>query len=150
MPELLAPEYDFFTGPAPYLDRPTNTIWTAVARSGAAVDSVLRFERELSQHFSADRKYSFEERNGRAVRVYSQEFSRAYHQRLAGQVERQMRLAVRLVGAFWYTSWVDAGQPDLRNLPRTPSEAEQQRLALEEKQAAQAPAASFAPAGHTE
>jgi protein tyrosine phosphatase len=31
-------------------------------------------------------------------------------------VERRMRLAVRTVGSFWYTAWVDAGQPDLSKI----------------------------------
>ncbi|RSK37430.1 zinc dependent phospholipase C family protein [Hymenobacter metallilatus] len=148
LPELLSNSYDFFTGPAPYLDRPTDVIWAAVGRSNAAVDSVLRFERELSQKIPADRKYGFEQRGNLTVRTYSRDFAREYHQRLNGQVERQMRLAARLVGAFWYTAWVDAGQPSLDTLPRTPSEQEKQRLALEAKQAEQAPSKPVA--GHEE
>jgi hypothetical protein len=35
---------------------------------------------------------------------------------LAGQVERRMRASIKMVGDFWYTSWIDAGQPDLNNL----------------------------------
>jgi hypothetical protein len=143
LPEILAANYDFFTGPAPYLERPTETIWTVVARSNAAVDSVLSFERDLTAKMPDDKKYGFEERgNVGAVRVYSREFSREYHQRLAGQVERQMRLAQRLIGAFWYTCWVDAGQPDLDTLPKQPSEKEQLRLAREAKDLQQAPQAA--------
>ncbi|AII52186.1 zinc dependent phospholipase C family protein [Hymenobacter sp. APR13] len=143
LPEILAANYDFFTGPAPYLERPSETIWTAVARSNAAVDSVLSFERDLTAKMPDDKKYGFEERgNAGAVRVYSREFSREYHQRLAGQVERQMRLAQRLIGAFWYTCWVDAGQPDLDALPKQPSEKEQLRLAREAKDLQQAPQAA--------
>ena len=138
LPELLSSNYDFFTGPAPYLDRPTDVIWQAVGRSAAAVDSVLRFERELTLKFPEDRKYGFEQRGNQTVRAYSRDFARTYHQRLNGQVERQMRLALRLVGAFWYTAWVDAGQPDLDKLPRTASQKEQARLAQESKQAAEA------------
>ncbi|MBG8555161.1 S1/P1 Nuclease [Hymenobacter sp. BT594] len=148
LPELLASGYDFFTGPAPYIERPTATIWATVTRSSNAVDSVLRFEKELTAKFPDDKKYTFEQRGNATVRTYSREFSREYHQRLNGQVERQMRLAVRLVGAFWYTAWVDAGQPDLRNMPRTVSADEQQRLARETEQLQQAPATN-AP-GHTD
>lgn len=139
LPEILAANYDFFTGPAPYLDSPSKTIWATVARSNAAVDSVLRFEKELTSKFADDKKYGFEERNNQTVRVYSREFSREYHQRLTGQVERQMRLAQRLIGAFWYTCWVDAGQPDLDKLPKQPSLKEQQRLAQETKELQQVP-----------
>ena len=146
LPELLSPDYDFFVGPAPYLDRPTEAIWQAVAGAHAAVDSVLRFERELTTSFPADRKYGYEQRGNQTVRAYSRDFARAYHQRLNGQVERQMRRAVRLVAAFWYTCWVDAGQPDLDQLPRTPSEKEQQRLAQE----AATPAEGLVVPGHEE
>ena len=31
-------------------------------------------------------------------------------------VERRMRLAIVSVASFWYTAWVNAGQPDLRGL----------------------------------
>ena len=31
-------------------------------------------------------------------------------------IERRMRLSVYSVAAFWYTAWVNAGQPDLTNL----------------------------------
>lgn len=31
-------------------------------------------------------------------------------------VERRMRAAIKMVGDFWYTAWVDAGQPDLKLL----------------------------------
>lgn len=139
LPELLATNYDFFTGPAPYLTKPSDVIWATVARSSAAVDSVLRFEKEVSAKLPEDRKYSFEERGRGTVRVYSQEFSREYHQKLSGQVERQMRLATRLVGAFWFTCWVDAGQPDLSNLPKL-SEAQVRELALRAKEEQAAPA----------
>ncbi|MBC6697441.1 zinc dependent phospholipase C family protein [Hymenobacter sp. BT190] len=144
LPEILAANYDFFTGPAPYLERPSETIWAVVARSNAAVDSVLRFEQDLTTKMPDDKKYGFEERgNAGAVRVYSREFSGEYHQRLAGQVERQMRLAQRLIGAFWYTCWVDAGQPDLDALPKQPSDKEQLRLAREAKDLQQAPQAAI-------
>jgi hypothetical protein len=102
---------------------------------------VLRFERELTHKYPGDRKYGFEQRGNQTVRAYSRDFARDYHQRLNGQVERQMRLALRLVGAFWYTAWVDAGQPDLDKLPRKASEIEQQRLAREAAELQKAPAA---------
>ncbi|TGE15255.1 zinc dependent phospholipase C family protein [Hymenobacter elongatus] len=147
LPEILSANYDFFVGPPTYLENPTQTIWSVVERSHAAVDSVLRFERELTAQFAEDRKFGFEERGNQTVRVYSREFTTDYHQRLNGQVERQMRLAVHLVSSYWYTCWVDAGQPDLRKLPRTPSETEKQRLAKEATELQNAPAQAVVP-GH--
>lgn len=31
-------------------------------------------------------------------------------------VERRMTSAIQQVGAFWYSAWVEAGQPDLKNI----------------------------------
>lgn len=116
LPELFAINYDFFVGKASYIERPQQEIWQAVIRAHEALDSVLVFEKELSHKLGEERKYSFEERNGLTVRVYSREFSEAYHAELQGQVERQMRGAIKMIADFWYTAWVDAGQPDLLSL----------------------------------
>ena len=147
-PELLASDYDLLTGSAPYLDNPTDAIWAAVIRSHAAVDSVFLFEKQATAALSEDRKYGYEQRGSATLRAYSREFSRDYHRRLSGQVERQLRYASRLIGAFWYTCWVDGGSPDLSKMAAAPSLAEQQRLEKEAQQTAVAPVVS-AP-GHDE
>lgn len=120
LPELFAEDYDFFVGKAEYLPDPQAAAWQAVASAHLALDSVLTMERELTERFASGKKYSFEERGNATVRVYSYDFSKAYHERLNGMVERQMRLAIKAVGDFWYTCWVDAGQPDLHSLHHTP------------------------------
>src|ERR1044071_5482650 len=66
-------------------------------------------------HFDPQ-KYSFEDRNGILVRQYSTAFSKAYDARLKGMIEKRMRLAIYSVACFWYTAWVNAGQPDLTRL----------------------------------
>jgi hypothetical protein len=147
LPEMLSANYDFFVGPPRYLEHPTETIWQVVGRSHAALDSVLRFERELTAKFSDDRKYGFEERGNQTVRVYSRDFTNEYHQRLNGQVERQLRLAIGMVSSYWYTCWVDAGQPDLDQLPKAASVSEKQRLAREAADLRTAPAQASVP-GH--
>src|SRR5688500_4380112 len=64
VPELLAEaQWDFFIGKATYISRPLQFTWARVLESAAAVDSVLRFERELNKRYPPDRKYAFEERN---------------------------------------------------------------------------------------
>ena len=139
LPELLSADYDLFSGRATYLENPTNAIWGAVIRSHTAVDSVLQFERQLTAQTSEDRKFGYEQRGSQTIRTYSREFSKDYHTRLNGQVERQMRYAAGLIGDFWYTCWVDAGSPDLNQLPKTASESEKQRLEREAKETAAAP-----------
>jgi hypothetical protein len=147
LPELLAEQYDFFVGPARYLRQPQLTAWQAVTRAHLAVDSVLRFERELTARFPSDKKYTFEERGATTMRVYSQAFSREYHQLLGGQVERQMRLSILLTASYWYTCWVDAGQPDLEVMAGAISggETEKQRMEQEEYQHGEHPDRSADP-----
>ena len=112
LPEVFAYNYDFFTGKAVYLNQPLQTIWDLVAESFAAKDSVLQMEKELTS-LMPNQKYSFETRGKTTVKVYSQAFSTAYHSALNEMVERRMKKAIYLVGCFWYTAWIDAGQPTL-------------------------------------
>jgi hypothetical protein len=127
IPELLADsEWDFFIGHATYIPAPGAFIWKRVLQSAAAADTLLRVERALTQQFSPDRKFAFEERNGKVVRQYSTSFSKAYDAALQGMVERRMREAIDAVASLWYTAWVDAGQPDLLQISnQTFSEADQ-------------------------
>ena len=117
VPELLADkEWDFFIGKAEYIKDPGNFIWQRVLESAAASDTVLKYERELTKEFPPDQKFSFENRNGVVVRQYSSAFAKAYDAKLKGMIERRMRQAVFAVASFWYTAWVNAGEPDLTKL----------------------------------
>lgn len=117
VPELLAEkEWDFFIGKAEYIKNTQDYIWKRVLESAAAADTVLKFEKTLSQQFPSDKRYSFESRNGVVVRQYSSAYAKAYNDRLSGMIERRMRQSVFSVASFWYTAWVDAGQPNLSQL----------------------------------
>jgi hypothetical protein len=130
LPELFAGGYNFFVGKASYLDNPQLAAWKAVASAHHALDSVLGNEKALS--LRAKGKYSFETKGRQTQRVYSREYAEAYHDLLAGMVERQMRRAIRLTGDFWFTAWVDAGQPDLNSLIGYVPTAEELRKRREE------------------
>ena len=117
VPELLAEkEWSFFIGKAEYIKNTGDFIWKRVLESAAAADTVLKYEKQLSKKFSPDKKFSFEERNGKIVRQYSSAYSVAYNEMLKGMIERRMRSSIYAVASFWYTAWVDAGQPDLTKL----------------------------------
>jgi S1/P1 Nuclease. len=117
IPELMAETtWDFFIGQATYLSHPLQFTWHRVLESAAAADSVLALERTMNKRFSPDRKFSFEQRNGQLVRQYSTEYCVAYDKVLNGMVERRMRQSIFAVASFWYTAWVNAGQPNLREL----------------------------------
>ena len=125
-PELLADkEWDFFIGKAIYIENPLDFIWERVMESSLAADSVLSIEKNLTERFSADRKYAFEERNGKIIRQYSSAFTKAYDAELNGMIERRMRQSIFAIASFWYTAWVNAGQPDLSKLSNKEFSAEE-------------------------
>jgi hypothetical protein len=114
LPELFFDEYDFFVGPAEFISDPQEAAWEAVFQSAALVDSVLQEEKLLTN--SSPIKFNYETRGRQTIKVYSVPFSRSYHSRLRGMVERRFRASVKMVGDLWYTAWLEAGQPDLRKL----------------------------------
>ncbi len=114
IPELYGEQYNFFAGKTEYIKHPRKLIWDIVQQSHAAVDSVLRFERELNEKFSPDKKYTFVDRGTNTVKNYSEAYTAAYNKMLTGQVERRMLSAIFTIGCVWYTCWVNAGKPDLK------------------------------------
>lgn len=118
LPELFADQYDYFVGKARYIENPLKRAWKILRHTYQLKDSVLGIEARLGKQFPSDRKYSFSERNGKVIKQYSEEYSKAYHDGMMGMVETQMRSSILETGSFWYSAWVDAGQPDLRNLQR--------------------------------
>ena len=117
IPELLAEKkWDLVTGKAQYISDPLQFTWKLILESAKAVDSVLRFEKELSFSFPADQRYSYESRKGIILKQYSSAYAMAYNEKLNGMVERRMRASIHAVASFWYTAWINAGQPDLSSL----------------------------------
>jgi len=113
IPELKSESYDYWVGRAKYIDKPIENAWKAIKESHAGVDSVLKFEAQLNAKYSADKKYSFENRGATMLKVYSVEYTTDYDKMLDGMVERRMRASIIDVGSMWYTAWVNAGKPDL-------------------------------------
>lgn len=133
IPELFGENYDYWVGKARYIDRPNETIWNFILESAAAVDSVLSFENELTLKLPADEKLCYETRAQTIIQTYCEGFSQQYSDMLDGMIERRMKDAIINVGSFWFTAWVNAGQPDLNSLNSEPltAEEEQEQLELE-------------------
>jgi hypothetical protein len=124
IPELFSDDYDFFVDKTEYLEQPQLAIWKGVESAHLSVKFVLEEEKKLAEKFK-EKKYSFETKGKQTVKVYSREYSKAFHKILDGMVERQMRAAIKMIGDFWYTAWIDGGQPNLKNLiDYKPSEEE--------------------------
>ena len=117
IPELFAnEEFDFFVGPAEYIENPRDYFWDIVLDSYLLVDSVLSIEMRLRNNFPPDQQFCYEERLDRTIRTQCKAFAEAYYRELDGMVEERMRDAVLAVGSSWYTAWVNAGQPDISSL----------------------------------
>lgn len=114
--EINAEDYDYFVGKAQYEKNVLDFAWKAVKGSHIALDSVLSFELKISNTLPSDRKYAYERRGNTTIQTYSKEFCLLYHNALNGMVERRLKQAIISVGSIWYTAWVDAGQPNLRDL----------------------------------
>jgi len=116
LPELFADDYDYLVGTAEYQYSVLDVAWQAVESSFNALDSVLLFDKELSQEFEQDKQYSYEKRGAKTIKVKSADFSLAYHTKLNGMVERRLRLSITTIGNLWYSAWMDAGQPILEGM----------------------------------
>jgi hypothetical protein len=128
VPELLAEnEWDFFIGKAMYIQNLPAFIWNRVMESAAASDTVLRCEKETSNEFRPDQKYAFEERKGKIIKQYSSAYAIQYEDKLNHMIERRMRQSIFAVASFWYTAWVNAGQPLLEQAGRDSVTLSEQR-----------------------
>ncbi|MBS1506293.1 MAG: S1/P1 Nuclease [Bacteroidetes bacterium] len=115
LPELFSGNYNFVTGKARYIENVQETAWRIAAHTNQSLDSVLRLEKQLSEKWS-DKRFNFETQGRQTVKVFSSDYAKAYHSLLNGMVERQMRASILMTGSLWFTAWVDAGQPDLKQL----------------------------------
>jgi hypothetical protein len=144
LPELFFDSYDFYVGKASHIEDPQEAAWAAVTGSSLLVDSVLSIEQKISAEFAG--KFNYETKGKQTIKVYSLAFSRTYHKRLAGMVERRLRASIKLTADLWFTAWVDAGQPDLAKLiDYQPSEEE---LKLREAEMKKWKEKNFTAGGH--
>ncbi|MBK8338681.1 MAG: hypothetical protein IPK99_01080 [Flavobacteriales bacterium] len=135
IPELSAENYDHLTGRAMYLDDPLTAAWVAVRASNAAVDSVLAIDKEVDAAWDDDEQYVLESQGRGTVRKYSEAYTKAYEAAMGGMVERRMNASILMVGSYWYTAWVNAGQPDLDHFEqRDVSDSLKRVIAAEEEQ----------------
>jgi hypothetical protein len=117
IPELFAEsEWNLLCNKAEYIKSPLNTAWQIVLSSAKATDSVLSFEAQLTKQKGTAVKYAYEWRNQQLIRQYSFAFSKEYNQALNGMVERRMKSSIHMVASYWYTAWINAGQPSLEEL----------------------------------
>jgi hypothetical protein len=117
IPELELKNYDLSSRhKARYLRHAEKKIWAALRNSFVLTTDVFLLEKEVTANFAPEQKYRIQMRNGREVRSYTTAFARAFSERLGHTVNGQLTATANLIADVWYTSWVDAGKPDLSEL----------------------------------
>jgi hypothetical protein len=120
IPELYGDGFNWYAGKAHFINDPLKEAFVICRASFNEVDSVLLFERMLNKSYPADKKYEMVKHGNKMVKDYAAGYSRAYQKMLKNMIERRMRASIRDVGSYWYSAWVDAGQPDLDKLIKAP------------------------------
>jgi hypothetical protein len=134
IPELEIGNYDLSSRhKATYLGNPEAAIWEAVRRAALLVPGMLQKEKEVSTGFTDAQKYHVQIRRGRETKSYTAEFAKAYAASLKNTINEQLIHSANLVANFWYTSWVDAGRPDLSNLVPSWTRADKKKYKAEYK-----------------
>ncbi len=120
IPEIEISQYRLYNGhKAKYLNQPELSMWEAVRRAHLLLNDMLEKERIVTKQFTDSTKYRIQKRNGRDVKYYTTEFAKTYATTLAPTINDQLLHSSNLIADFWYTSWVDAGKPDLNSLLKT-------------------------------
>jgi len=119
LPEMFSEKYNLLVGKACYVKDPLAEAWQIIRESNRLVDSVLNIEANLNHQFKASQKKSFIERNNQLVWTYSDNYAIAYHKTMNGMVERRMQKAILRISSYWYSAWIESGQPDLSNIEKT-------------------------------
>jgi hypothetical protein len=115
IPEIELEQFNLYSKhTARYLRNPEEAIWNAIRRSQSLLKDVFEQEKETSKSFTDSTKYRVQVRNGRESRSYTSAFAKAYRARLGNTINEQLIRSSDLIADFWYTSWVDAGKPDVK------------------------------------
>lgn len=132
IPELELGTYQLYSShKATYLKNPEKDIWAAIRKAAALVPVMLEMEKKVSAGFTDATKFRVQIRRGRESKSYSTEFARAYAVALKTSINDQLRSSSDLLADFWYTSWVDAGKPDLSKITAGWKPEDQTKLANE-------------------
>ncbi|HEY1017696.1 MAG TPA: zinc dependent phospholipase C family protein [Sediminibacterium sp.] len=134
IPELEIGNYSLYsTHKATYLKKPAEAVWQAVRKAAGLVPDMLLKEKEVSKGFTEEQKFRVQIRRGKESKSYTTAFAKAYATALGTTINEQLRSSADLIADFWYTSWVDAGKPDLSRINTGWSAGTEQKLAAELK-----------------
>ncbi|HUQ96616.1 MAG TPA: zinc dependent phospholipase C family protein [Chitinophagaceae bacterium] len=105
---------------ARYVANKEARIWSAVQSAYQLLPQLFLQERTASAGFTDSTKFRVQVRNGKESKTYTAAFARAYSQKLGNTINGQLVRSADMIADFWYTAWVDAGRPDVKNFFKTP------------------------------
>lgn len=113
IPELIAEHFDFFIGRAGYIEKPLDRAWEMVEISHHQADSVINIFDSLLLKSDQSLIFVMEERNSVVSKRFSLAFCKLMEKEMRDMVYRKLISSIYNVASFWYTAWVNAGQPNL-------------------------------------
>lgn len=117
VPEIEIGSYNLYSKhKAQYLNKPAAAIWKVIRNSNELLPNVLAKEKLVSLQFTDAQKYRVQIRRGKEVKSYTTAFAKAYALSLKNTINMQLLHSAELIADFWYTSWKDAGSPDLTSI----------------------------------
>jgi hypothetical protein len=117
IPQLELNTYNLHTNhKAKYITDKSAAIWNAVKQAHDLLPEVFAKEREVAKNFPGNSKYVERKYHGRKTNVYSNKFAKQYAAALGASINNRLIYSASMVSDFWYSAWVDAGKPNLKNL----------------------------------
>lgn len=105
---------------ATYIKDKEAVIWNAARDAYQLLPQVFLQEREAGDSFTEATKYRVQMRNGKESRTYTTAFAKVYSQKLGNTINQQLLRTANDIADFWYTAWIDAGRPAVKNFLKTP------------------------------
>lgn len=116
-PQVFLEKYNLTqSNKAKYLKNIDKEIWKILRESEKLVDSVINVEKNISISFKPTDKYKIQMRNGLEEQKYSAKFIIKYNEKMANQINERLLKSAEMIANFWYTAWVDAKKPSLKDL----------------------------------
>ena len=117
IPELELSTYNLHSKhKATYIKDKPAVIWNAIRRAHALLPELFEKEKEVAENFPNNSKYIEKMYYGKKTKVYTDAFAKQYAAALGSSINNQLINSADMVADFWYSAWIDAGKPGLKNL----------------------------------
>ncbi len=120
IPERYMRHYEAKNESAPrakYIADKTEESFKWVLESYLMVDSVLKCDLKAKEGLKPEEICTIvKDKNGREREVYTPLYYERFKEALGDMVERRFEQSIERVASVWYSAWVDAGKPDLKDL----------------------------------